>query len=144
MPSGKCSSFDELPDNIMSILTEARRGVLSTSAPDGSLHSVPVVYVVHGGEIVSPIDDKPKKGSDLQRVANIGVDPRATLLADHWDEEWANLGWVMVRGTMRVEPHNPTHYELRRRYPQYTDEITPGERALMLTPQRVSWWTWTD
>jgi PPOX class probable F420-dependent enzyme len=144
MASGSCAALNELPAHILSILAEARRGVLSTIGSDGSPHSVPVVYVVHDGELVSPIDDKPKRGPDLKHIANVTNDPRATLLADHWDEDWTRLGWVMVRGIMRVEAHNPTAEDLRDRYPQYTDEITPGERALVLRPRRVSWWTWAD
>ena len=144
MASGKCESLAELPPHIASILVDARRGVLSTIASDGSPHSVPVVYVIHDGDIVSPIDDKPKTGSDLQRIRNLESDPRATLLADRWDEDWTRIGWVMVRGEMRVEPRSPATEKLIDRYPQYSEDITPGERALVLTPRRISWWTWKE
>ncbi|HWL65504.1 MAG TPA: pyridoxamine 5'-phosphate oxidase family protein [Actinomycetota bacterium] len=125
------------------VLDEARRGVLSTIAVDGSPHSVPVVFVIADEEIVTPIDDKPKDGADLVRVHNIQRDPRATLLVDRWTEDWTRLGWVMVRGVMRIEEPSDFGPQLLQRYEQYTDDMTPGSRALVLTPQRISWWRWS-
>lgn len=144
MPSGICSTLNELPSLAFSVFTHARRGVLSTLDRDGAPHSVPVVFVVIDGAIYSPIDDKPKDGKDLRRVRNIERDPRATLLVDRWDEDWQQLGWVMVRAHARVAPIGAADEALRRLYPQYTDEITPGERAIVLSPTRISWWSWED
>jgi PPOX class probable F420-dependent enzyme len=144
MTYGACRGLAELPSEPRAILTEARRGVLSTIAADGSPHSVPVVYVVTDEDIVSPIDDKPKEGVTLARVRNLERDPRATLLADRWTEEWTRLGWVMVRASVAIVEPNPAEESLRALYPQYTGEITPGDRALVLRPHRISWWTWSD
>ncbi|HYI46785.1 MAG TPA: pyridoxamine 5'-phosphate oxidase family protein [Actinomycetota bacterium] len=143
MPSVKASSLAELPPNVSSILERARRATFSTLLDDGSIHSVPVVFVIENGKIVSPIDDKPKSSKDLQRVRNLEVDPRATFLADLWDEEWTRIGWVMVKGTVSVEPISTAGVALRERYSQYDEEMTTGERALYLTPSRISWWTWS-
>ena len=142
MPGGVCASLGELPRHATSILEEARRGVLSTVDSKGAPHSVPVVFVIEDGEIASPIDDKPKDGRDLHRVLNLARDPRATLLVDRWNEDWKRIGWVMIRGQAHVMPIGSASDALRRRYPQYTDEITPGERAIVLQPSRISWWTW--
>jgi PPOX class probable F420-dependent enzyme len=115
---------------------------MSTLAIDGGAHSVPVVFVVSDGTIVSPIDNKPKQGRELQRVTNITRDPRATLLVDRWDEDWTRLGWVMVRADAEVAPIGDAADLLRARYSQYNDVMTTGERALFLHPTRISWWTW--
>jgi PPOX class probable F420-dependent enzyme len=144
MPSGECTSLTGLPSDASAILNEARRGVLSTIESDGSPHSVPVVFVIQNGSIVSPIDNKPKRGGDLRRVRNLAADPRATLLVDHWDEDWTRLGWVMIRGRVEVHPIGAASEMLQDRFSQYTEEMTPGERALFLTPTRISWWIWTS
>lgn len=71
---------------------------------------MPVVYVVDGGRvddadsnaIVIPIDTvKPKTGVRLQRLRNLEADPRATLLVDHYDDDWTRLWWVRAHGPAR-------------------------------------------
>lgn len=144
MASGVSTSLDELPSRALSVLTTARRAVLSTLDVDGAPHSVPVVFVIIDGSIYSPIDDKPKDGRDLRRVQNLERDRRATLLVDRWDEDWEQLVWVMVRAHGTVEPIGPADGALRRLFTQYNDEITPGSRAIVLRPTRISWWSWRD
>ena len=115
---------------------------MSTIGRDDVPHSVPVVFVVMGDEIVSPIDDKPKDGPELVRVHNIASRSATTLLVDHWNEDWTKLAWVMVRGSARIEACNAAEGELRSRYPQYDDDMTPGTRSIVLTPRRITWWSW--
>ncbi len=144
MPGGTCAQLDELPPRLRSLLDSARRGVLVTVGRDAP-HAVPVVFVVRDEGIVSPIDDKPKEGPELARITNIQRDDRATLLVDYWDEDWSRLCWVMVRGRARVLDSNPVTEQLRPRWPQYTDEeLSPGDRAIALTPQKISWWAWSE
>ena len=141
MASGRCNAIDELPTRALSILDEARRGFLSTIDDRGRPHSVPVCYVVRAGEIISPIDAKPKSGASLGRRRNLERDPRATFLVDRWDEEWTRLGWVMVRGIARLEPAGRADDELVSRYPQYAD-LFVGSEAIALAPEDISWWLW--
>lgn len=117
---------------------------MTTLEPDGSSHSVPVVFAVTDEEIVSPIDHKPKSGRVLERVKNLGRDPRVTLLVDHWDEDWTRLVWVMVRGRAVVDANAPAALmrALNARYPQYE----PDERhdaLIRIRPTRLSWWSWS-
>lgn len=142
MPSGSCERISELPSRQADLLGSERRGVLSTIGEEDFPHSVPVVFVVVADDIVSPIDDKPKGSGELARVRNILARPVATLLVDHWNEDWRRLGWVMVRAIARVEQRNVAESALRSRYPQYNNEVTPGQRSIVLTPQRISWWSW--
>lgn len=142
MPSGSCAHISELPAEQLELLGSVRRGVLSTVGSDDFPHSVPVVFAIIGDEIVSPIDDKPKKGPELARVRNIGSGSPATLLVDHWDEDWTKLAWVMVRGSARVESGNAADRVLRSRYPQYEEDLTPGSRSIVLIPRRITWWSW--
>ncbi len=144
MPSGRCDALSELPSRPRAIFEEARRGVLSTIDTDGTPHSVPVVFVRVDGNIVSPIDDKPKSGPELARVKNLALRPQATLLVDHWDEDWVQLGWVMVRGEARVVQQAIASEQLRARYPQYAGSVGEGQRSIVLEPHRISWWTWEE
>ena len=144
MPSGRCNSFPELPPPIRALLDDERRAVMSTVAADGSPHAVPVVFALVENEIVSPIDHKPKSGKVMARMRNLRRDPRATLLIDHWDEDWTRLAWLMVRGTAELDedyPEDPLH-ALNGRYPQYE----PDERhdtLIRLRPTSLLWWSWT-
>lgn len=143
MPSGRCDSIPDLPLSVRALFDLERRGVMSTVGADGSAHSVPVVFALVGDEIVSPIDHKPKSGKLMARVRNLARDPRVTLLVDHWDEEWARLAWVMVRGTARLDETYPDAvlHALNDRYPQY--EVDERHDALIrIRPQGFVWWSW--
>ena len=141
MTGGRCPTLSELSGEAREILNEARRGVLVTIDSRNRPHAVPVCYVVRDGEIVTPIDAKPKSSKRLGRRRNIEVNDTATFLVDRWSEEWSHLGWVMARGTARVEPVAPAVTELRARYPQYA-EVDPGSEAIVITPDDIAWWTW--
>lgn len=104
-------------------------------------HAVPVCYVVRDGEIITPIDAKPKAGKTLGRRRNIEANSIATFLVDRWSEDWSHLGWVMARGTARIEPVAPAVEDLGARYPQY-EEVDPGEEAIVITPNDITWWLW--
>jgi PPOX class probable F420-dependent enzyme len=142
VPRGSCDRLSELPAEQYGLLDTARRGSLSTIGSSGMPHTVPVVFVMLGDAIISPIDDKPKDGPELVRVRNLATVPNATLLVDHWDEDWRRLAWVMVQATARVESRNVGASSLRQRYPQYDENMTPGTRSIVLSPRRIIWWTW--
>lgn len=115
---------------------------MTTISRDGSPHSVPVVFARAGDEIVSPIDHKPKSGKVMQRVRNLEHDDRVTLLIDHWDEDWTQLAWLMVRGRAVLDPDAVSLMAaINERYDQYE----PDERhdaLIRIRPSRLSWWTW--
>lgn len=144
MTSGRAGRFDELPDHIRLLLDRVRRGVMSTVDPDGSAHSVPVVFALTGDEIISPIDHKPKTGVVMRRVRNLERDDRVTLLLDHYDEEWTRLAWLMVRGHATVEAS--ASEDLMRALNARYDQYAPDERhdaLIRIRPTRLSWWSWS-
>ena len=143
MPSGHARAFDELPESLRALLERERRGVLTTLDPDGSGHSVPVVFVVIGDEIVAPIDHKPKTGRVLTRVKNIERDPRVTVLVDHWDEDWTRLAWLMVQARAVIESDAPRDVvkALNARYQQYAPDEQP-DALIRMRPTKLTWWTW--
>lgn len=141
MPGGRCKSLSELPPAALAIVDEARRGFLSTIDAHGRPHSVPVCYALRDGGILSPIDAKPKSGKSLGRRRNIEREPAATFLVDRWSEDWSRLGWVMVRGSARLEPSGSADRELIARYPQYERDLL-GSETIVITPDDIAWWLW--
>ncbi|MGH2699463.1 MAG: pyridoxamine 5'-phosphate oxidase family protein [Actinomycetota bacterium] len=144
MPSGRADALGDLPDPLRALLERARRGVMTTLDSEGGGHSVPVVFAVVGNELVSPIDHKPKTGRILARVKNLERDQRATLLVDHWDEDWTRLAWVMVRARAVVDSDPPADLvrSLNARYPQYAPD-EHHDALIRLRPTRLTWWTWS-
>lgn len=113
-------------DDARARLVASDHGVLSTLDPDRGLHAVPVCFAVVGERLVVPVDRvKAKRSTDLRRTHNLALDPRATLLCEHWDrDDWSQLWWVRVE--MRTTDTSPTEAEaavleqaLRERYVQY-------------------------
>jgi PPOX class probable F420-dependent enzyme len=144
MTSGRANTIADLPESVRALFERERRGVLTTIAPDGSGHAVPVLFVVIGDEIVCPIANKPKRGRLLARVRNIERDTRVTVLVDHWDEDWTRLAWVMVRAHAVIDPDAPPEvvHSLNARYQQYAPDERP-DALIRIRPTRLTWWTWT-
>jgi PPOX class probable F420-dependent enzyme len=97
---------------------------LATASPDGRPHIVPFCFVVIGDNLYSVIDDKPKKThTRLRRLRNIEDNPRVSVLADHYEEEWKALWFVMVEGEAGVvtdsQEYRKARVALRSKYPQY-------------------------
>lgn len=141
MSSGSCRHLKDLPIVARPILDEARRAAFATIDARGGPHVVPVCFATRGDELNSAVDHKPKRGKVMARVHHLEADPRATLMADRWNEDWERIGWVMVRGTARLEP--PLNVEpLNARYPQYRD-MPDHDALIVLRPEKILWWTWT-
>ena len=133
------------PATCQRLLSDARVARLATIGPAGP-HIVPIVFALAGDTVVSVIDDKPKATRRLQRLANLAADPRASLLADVYDDDWDLLWWVRVDGQASVRPE-PDALEaalaaLRPRYPQYRT-APPSGPVIELHVQRWSGWAAT-
>ena len=121
-------------------------GVLSTRYPEGGVHSIPVVFAVDDeGRIGMPIDRvKPKATMQLQRRSNLEVDPRGTLLVQHWDaDDWSKLWWA--RAELELIPDADD--ALRAEFEAGTPMRRPGEpediacAVLYLVSDASSWVT---
>ena len=115
----------------------ARVARLATVTPDGAPHLVPIVFALVGEVIWTAVDAKPKRHRRLQRLANIAHEPRVSVLADHYDEDWSALWWVRADGlaTITEEPEPA----LLARYPQYATMPPPGP-FLRIRVERWSAW----
>lgn len=123
-------------------------GVLSTFGPD-DIDSVPVVFARVGDRLYSPIDGKPKRGTELQRIRNLERDDRYTLLLQHYDDDWRGLWWLKIAGTATVRATSELDHDLlvdlsqrlASKYPQYqTVDMFAGGRVLELAIQASNAW----
>ncbi|WP_374970821.1 TIGR03668 family PPOX class F420-dependent oxidoreductase [Terrabacter sp. BE26] len=138
-----------MDDDLRVRFAAARVARLATVRPDGRPHLVPVVFAVlpgAGGDVVwSAVDDKPKSTRSLQRLANVEANPAATLLVDHFEDDWTRLWWVRVDGRAAVvqvdEPGADEALEaLAAKYPQYAASRPPGP---LLRVDVTRWAGWT-
>ena len=90
-----------------------------------------MVFVVSADRFVMPVDTvKPKSGPVLQRLRNLLVDPRAVLLVEHYDDDWAQLWWVRVHGHARERQPTAEELEALGGVPPYRDRRDHvGDRA---------------
>jgi PPOX class probable F420-dependent enzyme len=104
-------------------LMRRRVGRLATIGHTGEPHIVPVCFVVDERAVYTAIDEKPKSGRVLKRVQNILEKPDVAFLADHYEEDWSQLGWVRIDGSAEFLPEGGERDRasrlLRSRYPQY-------------------------
>ncbi|HVB16245.1 MAG TPA: TIGR03668 family PPOX class F420-dependent oxidoreductase [Stellaceae bacterium] len=105
-------------------LDQSRVGHLATADAGGVPHVIPVCYAVEGATLYITIDEKPKRQDiPLKRVRNILENPQVAFVADHWDEDWSRLGWVMLRGSAEIldagAEHDHAQALLIKRYKQY-------------------------
>ena len=121
----------------------ARVGRLATVDAAGRPHLVPVCFALDGDIVYSAVDDKPKRTQALARLANVGAHPTATLLVDHYDEDWSALWWVRMRGLARVvdagEEHERAVTLLREKYPQYAAHRLTGPMLAVVVDEWRSW-----
>src|ERR1700692_789175 len=104
-------------------LMRCRIGHLATADRSASPHLIPVCFAVSSHRLYSAIDEKPKRGRSLKRLRNIAENPRVAFLADHYDEDWSRLGWVMIDGRAALldegREHEAAKALLKGRYAQY-------------------------
>ena len=127
----------------LALFDNARVATLATVSADGRPHVVPVVFALDGEDLVTSVDGKPKQGRVLARIENVRRDPRVSLLADHYEEDWSRLWWVRVDGAASVETEG-LNFEralsvLRGRYPQYDLVELTGPVIRIRIERTTSW-----
>jgi PPOX class probable F420-dependent enzyme len=121
-------------------LAQARVGRLATVTADGRPHVVPVCFALAGGRIYTAVDHKPKSTRALQRLDNVRATGRASLLADHYEEDWSQLWWVRVDGAAEViEAGDVALDALAAKYEQYR-AARPAGPVIAISPER--WRSW--
>ena len=124
-------------------LGQARIGRLATVTLDGRPHVVPVCFALHDGQIFTAVDAKPKATRALQRLENIRAHGSASLLVDHYEDDWTRLWWVRVDGAARIDESEPGLDALAAKYAQYRDQRPQGP-LIAIAPERWRSWTATS
>lgn len=129
------------------LLIESRLGHLATSTKRGKPHVVPVCYVFNGASLYTIIDEKPKrrKPTQLRRVLNIAENPNVCMVVDHYEEDWSELKYVMVRGSVEIvhegEAHKRAVRLLREKYKQYRQMKLEDRPLIKIKPINVIAWS---
>lgn len=129
------------------LLAEARTGHLATADAQGTPHVIPVCYAFDGQAIYSVLDQKPKRTAltRLKRVRNIQSNSRVSLVADHYDEDWRRLWYVLVHGDALLleagQDHSAAIRLLRQKYQQYQSMDIDQNPVIKITPTRVISWS---
>ena len=132
-------------------LARQRVARLATADAAGAPHVIPVCFVFDPAQasLYITIDEKPKDRSrPLKRLRNITENPQVALVADHYAEDWSQLGWVMVRGAAEIlqageeysDEHSSAQALLRSKYLQYRAMALEQLPVIALRIDRWTWW----
>ena len=105
---------------------------------------VAATFTVDGDTIYTAVDQKPKSGTALKRLRNVGENPTVTMLADHYSEDWETLWWVRADGQATILAGQrrmavPLRL-LANRYWRYR-RTPPAGPVLAVTAERWTGWT---
>ena len=116
---------------------------LATVRPDGHPHIVPITFALDGDTVVTAIDHKPKTTAALQRLRNIEARPVASVLIDHYEDDWSRLWWVRADGIPRIVPAGTAREHgielLVEKYPHYRDSPPRGPVIAVAVERWRSW-----
>ncbi|MFI9257061.1 TIGR03668 family PPOX class F420-dependent oxidoreductase [Streptomyces sioyaensis] len=125
----------------------ARVAHLATIDDADRPHLVPVVFALTGDTVVFAVDHKPKRSSQLKRLANIRAHPEVCLLVDDYDEDWDLLWWARADGTATVLPPAETSAAsaryvrlLSEKYGQQYADRPPAGPVVEIVVSRWSGW----
>ena len=122
-------------------LADARVGRLATVTADSRPHVVPCCFALDGDVIYTAVDDvKPKATPALRRLANLAENPAASLLVDHYDEDWSALWWIRVDSRAAVHAQHPHALDLlTAKYEQYRRRPPPGPVIVLQVERWRAW-----
>ncbi|TWT11431.1 TIGR03668 family PPOX class F420-dependent oxidoreductase [Reyranella sp. CPCC 100927] len=119
---------------------------LATADRNGAPHVVPVCFALADDTLYITIDQKPKRdaGQPLKRLRNIADNPEVAVVVDHYDEDWTQLGWVMLRGRAEIladgAEHDQAQALLRTRYRQLAAMHIESLPVIAVRIARVTRW----
>ncbi|HTI14532.1 MAG TPA: TIGR03668 family PPOX class F420-dependent oxidoreductase [Dictyobacter sp.] len=136
-----------LTETEIALIQRQRVARLATADENGSPTLVPICYAFDGNYFYTPLDEKPKRvqGSQLRRVKNIQARHEASLLLDHYSEDWSELWYLQIYGYADImPPEHPQHAHivelLRERYVQYQSMALEQASIITLQPGRINAW----
>ena len=135
-----------LSDSERQFLAHRRVAHLATADAHAVPHVVPVCFALAQSTLYITIDEKPKRaaGNALKRMRNIGENPAVALVVDRYDEDWAQLGWVMLHGHAQILREGVEHDDaqdlLRARYPQLEAMALAQQPVIAMRIERATSW----
>ena len=89
------------------------------------------------------VDHKPKRHERLRRLGDIESTGKATVLVDHYDDDWTLLWWVRISGNAVVhrDGGDDTIAALTAKYPQYR-ERPPRGAVYRVRMDEIRSWHW--
>src|ERR1700682_2591108 len=90
-------------NDAVAMFAESPVAMLATVGGDGIPHLVPVVFAVPDAVVYTAVDAKRKSTKKLRRLANIEANPQVTMLVDHYDATWGNLGGGRADGIAKIQ-----------------------------------------
>lgn len=116
---------------------------LATVTPEGAPHLVPVTFALDGDVVWWAVDAKPKRHRHLRRLDNIAAEPRVSLLADHYADDWGELWWVRADGRAALAEGGEVdraRRALAERYAAYRRQAPEGP-VVRVDVERWRWWS---
>jgi PPOX class probable F420-dependent enzyme len=133
-----------IPDRERAFVGSRRVAHLATADRHGRPHVVPICFVLAENTLYSTIDEKPKATARLKRLSNIAENSATAVVVDRYDEDWALLGWVMLRGRAEIlfdgAEHDRAQMLLRGRYRQLRAMHIAPLAVIALRIERVTSW----
>lgn len=126
-------------------VARARVARLATVTAQGRPHLVPCCFALApgGDALYSAVDAKPKSTLALRRLDNLRAHPAASLVVDHYEEDWSALWWVRVDGDGEVltqgQERDGALALLAAKYPQYRRTPPPGP---VIALRGLRWRSW--
>jgi PPOX class probable F420-dependent enzyme len=140
-----------LPDGSLGDRISASRiGRMATVRSDGTPHVVPITFAISNDMVVTAVDAKPKRTTNLQRLRNLRTNPAVSIVVDHYADDWSALWWIRVDGLARIveaddgvgdAPERAAAIEaLVAKYPQY-QATAPDGPVIIVQPTRWTVWS---
>jgi PPOX class probable F420-dependent enzyme len=116
----------------------ARLGLIDDAARPRVL---PVTFALVGDHVWSAVDQKPKRSPDaeLARVRWLRRRPEATLLVDHYSDDWSQLAWVQLIGRVAILTDAEPPPELLAKYEPYRRQPPQGPLLRLDIERTVHW-----
>jgi len=137
-------SRSRLSPSALRFVRAARVAHLATVDALGQPLVIPICFAFDGKEFFSPIDEKPKRTTRLQRLRNIAENPKVSLIIDRYTEDWRRLAYLLIRGSakilLRCARHRRGVHLLRRKYPQYRSMAINDRPMIVIIPKQLTSW----
>ena len=131
-------------DALLGVAARSPVARLATIGASGEIDLVPITFALTGSILVTAVDHKAKQTRKLRRLDNIAREPRVTVLIDHYDDDWASLWWVRLRGIALVITEGPHFAEaiaqLVEKYPQHYLRTPPEGPVIRVDITDVRGW----